>query len=135
MDDESGQSSSAGKQSARWGSWEDGPDTVRILPDSSPTNGAGNASDDDEWRIERPVVRSGTLYPRVPAEPAPQQAAGRAIEPAPTQSREVVSAGEQGVQSQAADAPQQVTVIRKGPSACAIIAATLSLLMLSCAVL
>jgi hypothetical protein len=39
------------------------------------------------------------------------------------------------MQAEAASAPQQVTVIRKGPSGCAIIAATLSLLLLSCAVL
>jgi hypothetical protein len=128
--DDSDQLSSTGRRGNRG----DGPDTVRILPDSTPRSAPG--SDADEWRVERPVVRSGTLYTRVPADAAQHVVEpGHAIEPLPQQSREVVSAGQRSIQAQDASTPQPVTVVRKGPSACSIIAATLSLLMLSCAVL
>lgn len=114
----------------------DGPDTVRILPDGGPqphNTSASNAnSDDGEWMIERPMVRSGTLYTHVPAEPAPTP---RAADPAAQQSRAITSAPDQSLQAPPPIAPQQVTNINKGPSACAIIAATFSLLLLSCAAL
>jgi Protein of unknown function (DUF4230) len=128
--DDSDQLSGTGRRGNRG----DGPDTVRILPDSTPRSAPG--PDADEWRVERPVVRSGTLYTRVPADAAQQVVElGHAIEPMGQQSREVVSAGQRSIQAQDASTPQPVTAVRKGPSACSIIAATLSLLMLSCAVL
>jgi hypothetical protein len=109
---------------------------VRILPDGGRKGEGNTPAGDEEWRIERPIVRSGSLYTRAPAEPAQQVAdPGRALEPVAEPSRDVAGAGERRMQAQGEAPPQQVTVIRKGPSACAIIAATLSLLMLSCAVL
>jgi len=117
-----------GNNDARMSSTGDGPDTVRILPDGGPQNkSANNASaDEGEWMIERPVVRTGTLYTHVPAESAQEVAPlNRAIEPSAPKT----------IQSQDAGTPQQVTNIHKGPSACAVIAATFSLLLLSCAAL
>ena len=136
MDEDQGKRDNAGKQGARLSSSGDGPDTVRILPDSSPQDARAKTPDDEEeWRVERPVVRSGTLYTRVPAEPPPHEAAAsRAIEPAP-QMREVVSTGERSIQAQESATSQQVTHVHKGPSGCAIMAVTFSLLLLSCAAL
>lgn len=128
---------------------EDGPDTVRILPDGGAQKanrgGSGNAGhagnvtdvDEGEWMIERPVVRSGTLYTRVPAETMqPQQQTQASADVTQyQQSQAIVSRQEQAIEAQGGVAPQQVTNIHKGPSACAIMAITFSLLLLSCAAL
>lgn len=98
-----------------------GPDTVRILPES------GHPHDDsDEWYVERPVVRSGTLYTHMPVEPT-QSAL-------PTQSRQIEPVGDRMLQGQP-QPPAQTVPARKGPSGCAIVGFTVSLLLVSCALL
>ena len=68
MDDEQNASGNRHRhfegQDPRDTSENSGPDTVRILPESGHTH-----DDSDEWYVERPVVRSGTLYTRMPVEP------------------------------------------------------------------
>lgn len=137
MYEDSSKAASVGNERARLG-MGDGPDTVRILPDNGPRNAAPNPADDEgEWLIERPVVRSGSLYTRVPAEQAQHVAAptNQAIEPASQQSTTVANTGGKALQAQDPGTVQQVTHVHKGPSACAIVAATFSLLLLSCAAL
>ena len=63
-----------------------GPDTVRILPDS------GQAQDGDgEWYIERPAVRSGTLYTPAPIDQtSPLDEPSKTVHhPAHAQSRQI----------------------------------------------
>ena len=104
-------------------------DTVRILPDDS-----------YEPEQERTNIQRGTLYtpsaqPQRTFEPydaQPDQRASRARatprQPAPEKSHHI---------SEREYRPDQPTVVqvRRGPSACAIIAGTLSLLTLACALL
>ncbi len=139
MDEDIGKADGMDRQKARPGNWGDGPDTVRILPDGGPREEARSApaSDDGEWLIERPVVRSGTLYTRVPAEPGRHPAVAESVtEPTLHQSQELATSSDRSLQgADAAAAQQQVTHIHKGPSACAIVATTFSLLLLSCAAL
>lgn len=143
MQDDSGRHSNSEGQ-AQAGN---GPDTVRILPDSAPQKARGGQSaPEDEWYVEQPVVRSGTLYTHIPAEqeagtptPPPYAATSRtpvsrAVEPVRS-TREVVSTADRSLQAPDVPVPAPVTIVRKGPSACAIMAATLSLLLLSCAAL
>src|SRR4051812_21225704 len=122
------------------GESEDGPDTVRILPDDTP-------SVDDEWRVEKHPVQSGSLYtpsttPSSPSKP-PSPAAK---EPTPNESFALQPYDSRPLQStsrNAERAPESaitqpapvVTHINKGPSACSIIAATVGVLLVSCALL
>lgn len=124
---------------------EDGPDTVRILPDD--TLG-------EEWRIEKhPVqpVQRGTLYspvpPANPTKPAPvieedeaefdsSSNGSKAMQPYTGQTRQpAVRNTALANQGKTEPASANTTQIRKGPSACSIIAATVSVLLLSCALL
>ena len=108
-----------------------GPDTVRILPES------GQAQDEnDEWYVERPAVRSGTLYTRVPVEQTQtlDEPSRTMHHTTPSRSRQIAPAGERALQGQA-PAPAQAAQTRKGPSGCAIVGITFSLLMVSCALL
>ncbi|MEP6774266.1 MAG: DUF4230 domain-containing protein [Chloroflexota bacterium] len=135
MDDEQNASGNRHRhfdgQDARDTSENSGPDTVRILPDS------GHPHDDsDEWYVERPVVRSGTLYTRVPVDPT--QTLGeqdRTTQSAPpAQSKQIEPVGDRILQGQS-QPPAQTSQPRKRPSGCAIVGFTVSLLLVSCALL
>ncbi|MEO8289280.1 MAG: DUF4230 domain-containing protein [Chloroflexota bacterium] len=131
----------------------DGPDTVRILPDDS------QATHAQEWHVEKHPVQRGTLYSpaptAAPAQPDQQPVSAapksdgwlqdpRAVVPGvdaspepyagqtrlPARRDERTALDEPGVQP-----ASSVTHIHKGPSACAIIAATVGLLMVACALL
>jgi hypothetical protein len=110
-----------------------GPDTVRILPDS------GQAHDGDgEWYIERPAVRSGTLYTPAPIDQTQSldEPSKTVHHPAHAQSRQIAPLEEKALQNQPPIPAQAPPVqIRKGPSGCAIVGITISLLMVSCALL
>lgn len=135
MDDEQNASGNRHRhfegQDARDTSENAGPDTVRILPES------GHAHDDsDEWYVERPVVRSGTLYTRTPVEQT-QTLDERDMttnDAAPSQSRQMAPVGDRSLQGQP-QPPAQTSPPRKGPSGCAIVGFTVSLLLVSCALL
>jgi len=118
------------------GESQDGPDTVRILPDDTPPV-------DEEWRVEKHPVQSGTLY-------TPSQTPPPSTKPSPTPDEEATSSGNFALQpydsrplqssSRSAQTPitepaSVVTQVNKGPSACAIIAATVGVLLVSCALL
>lgn len=132
---------------------DDGPDTVRILPeDISPEDEHGH---EHEWRIEHHTIQRGTLYTPVPmsapvpehtpahtpayAEPA--KPASKAIQTIEDEQAQLPAKRTSRLEIEAADkasmpaTPPAVTHIHKGPSACAIIAGTLALLILSCALL
>jgi hypothetical protein len=107
---------------------EDGPDTVRILPDDTPSR-------PDEWRVEKHPVQRGTLYAPTPAAstpPAPQDEPDDdpplAIQPYDSRPLQSITPAQSAIRN-----PQPT--IQKGPSACAIVAATLGVLLLSCALL
>jgi hypothetical protein len=133
MDDEQ-KTGTSGRRHFEQGdrSGHDGLETVRILPDSGRT--AEESS--EEWYVERPVVRSGTLYTRMPAEQGQgMDEANRTSQSAgPMQSRQIAPAGDRTLQGPA-EAPAQSARVRKGPSGCAIVGFTVSLLLVSCALL
>jgi hypothetical protein len=111
---------------------DDGPDTVRILPDdqSSPA--------EDEWFVEQHPAHHGALYTptsgqAAPAAKAPESPPSGAAAFEPEASRALQPYDNKPLQAPA-DATR-VTHIYKGPSACAIIAATVGVLLLSCALL
>lgn len=115
---------------------EDGPDTVRILPDDAP-------SVKEEWRVEKHPVQRGTLYAPTHApssKPSPIQdedtTPGEHLAIQPYDSRPLQSSirNPKSAITEASPIPA-VTHIHKGPSACAIIAATVGVLLISCALL
>jgi hypothetical protein len=110
---------------------EDGPDTVRILPDDTPSTPT------EEWRDQRHPVQRGTLYAPTPS---PSTQATESSDPddtplsiQPYDSRPLQSTARS--QSAITETSPAVTHVHKGPSACAIVAATLGVLLLSCALL
>ncbi len=112
----------------------DDGDTVRILPDDSYEPYGAEAEQ------EPPTVQRGTLYtpsarPQRTFEPYDAQPAQRAAQTRATPRQAVLE--ESLHRSEREDKPNQPTVVqvRRGPSACAIIAGTLSLLSLACALL
>jgi hypothetical protein len=115
---------------------EDGPDTVRILPDDAP-------SSNEEWRVEKHPVQRGTLY-------APASTPAPSTKPSPTPDEDTTPAENLALQpydsrplqsttrkpkSAITETSPAVSHIHKGPSACAIIAATVGVLLISCALL
>ena len=124
MDD----NSANGKQ-RYFSSADDGPDTVRILPDNAPT------SDQDEWYVEKHPAQHGALFTAAPARGAK---AVQAPKPEPATPDADQSRALQPYDNKPLQAPPEaatVTHIHKGPTACAIIAATVGVLVLSCALL
>ena len=104
-------------------------DTVRILPDSQPS------SEQDEWYVEKYPARYSALFGPTsgPTGKAPQAPVAEPAQAGPDQGRAL-----QPYDNKALQAPPEatkVTHIHKGPTACAIIAATLCVLLLSCALL
>ncbi len=107
-------------------------DTVRILPEHMDAGEDGEPGD-------TPALRRGTLYTPTeaaytgrdiaPYEPATQRHAPRRS--APLQQREVTG-GESSAQQTSSPTP---VVVRRGPSACVILAGTFSLLAVACALL
>jgi hypothetical protein len=98
-------------------------DTVRILPD---------AADHDS------LVRRGSLYAHQPASQSPSRRHYEAYEPqpaAPTSPRPRKQARATIQEPEPAPAQQAPVVVRQGPSACAIMAATFSILALAFVVL
>ncbi len=113
----------------------DGPDTVRILPDDTQPA----PKQPEEWRIEKHPVQRGTLYSPAPLVSSEQPALSVAPtptleEPPPYDHTAIQPYGSTAIEQQSAIHNPQ-PVIKKGPSACAIIAATVSVLLLSCALL
>ncbi len=115
----------------------DGPDTVRMLPDDL------TSSDQDEWYVEKHPIQRGALNIASPEKAATQVSK---TEAAPTPDEKLalqpynhepllpaVSNSRKGLESDPHNA--NVTHVHKGPSACAIIAATVGILLLSCALL
>jgi hypothetical protein len=91
-----------------------GPDTVRILPDDSP-----RAEPESEW-MAGPTPQAYTEG-RAPVQPYDTQPNTAQYAPA---------------EAQAQQPPvQSVTHVHKGPSGCAIVAATLGVLLLACVLL
>jgi hypothetical protein len=117
---------------------EDGPDTVRILPDDAPS------SRSEEWRVEKHPVQRGTLYtpaitpaakPSIPPDEEADAEENRALQPYDSRPLKPAIRDSQTAIERSEPPVQAVTHIHKGPSACAIIAATVSILLVSCALL
>ncbi len=115
----------------------DGPDTVRILPDNS------TPPEQDEWHVEKHPIQRGALHISSPEKVTTQVSATEAA-PTPDESLALqpynnqpllpaVSNAQKALESETRN--PNVTHIHKGPSACAIIAATVGILLLSCALL
>jgi len=108
---------------------EDGPDTVRILPDSQPS------SEQDEWYVENYPAPYSALFGQAtgPSGKAPQAPVVEPAQAGPDQGRALQPYDNKPLQAPAE--ATKVTHVHKGPTACAIIAATLCVLLLSCALL
>jgi len=108
---------------------EDGPDTVRILPDSQ------HSSEQDEWYVENYPALYSALFGQAtgPSGKAPQAPVVEPAQAGPDQGRTLQPYDNKPLQAPAE--ATKVTHVHKGPTACAIIAATLCVLLLSCALL
>lgn len=106
---------------------ENESDTVRILPD-------------DSYEPEQAPIQRGTLYtptaqPQRTFEPYDAQPANHTEPNRPTQRQAVREENPQTTEREYNSPQPAVVQVRRGPSACAIIAGTLSLLTLACALL
>lgn len=106
-------------------------DTVRILPDDM-------SSDQDAGEPGRPTLQRGTLYSPAPVarayEPYDQRPLERTARPGRSTHAEYAPEPQPGQTRYESERPQVVQV-RRGPSACAIVAGTFSLLTIACALL
>ncbi len=115
-----------------------GEQTVRILPEPYDV---GHASADNHTpRQEKPSTRPGTLYTHAPSTPLaayepeehPYQHQHRSNAP---QQREYFHEDQRLTSTARTEEKPAAAQVRRGPSSCAILAGTFSLLALSCALL
>jgi len=115
----------------------DGPDTVRMLPDDT------TSWEEDEWYVEKHPIQRGALNVTSPDKATSRVSRTEAastsdeklalqpynhepLQPAISNTRKELDAESHN---------PSVTHVHKGPSACAIIAATVGILLISCALL